>query len=144
MKTCSKCREAKPLSAFNKRKEGTQGVGSWCKLCHSAYDKARNLAADKSVKAKQNAALREAKRPLMLAYLKEHPCVVCGEDDPIVLEFDHRDPETKSFNVARMMSSHSWPKILAEIKKCDVLCANCHRRKTARQRGWWKSFEDAI
>lgn len=64
-------------------------------------------------------------------------CADCGESDPIVLDFDHRDQATKSFNigdVARL--GWSLKKALAEAEKCDVVCANCHRRRTAKQLGW--------
>ena len=64
----------------------------------------------------------------VLDYLKTHPCVDCGEDDPIVLEFDHlRD---KVANISAMRG-HPWWKMLLEIAKCEVVCANCHRRRTA-------------
>lgn len=64
-------------------------------------------------------------------YKLQHPCVDCGEADPIVLEFDHRDRATKSFAVCTYAcNSKSNETLLAEIAKCDVRCANCHRRKT--------------
>jgi hypothetical protein len=67
--------------------------------------------------------------------LATHPCVDCGESDPVVLEFDHRDPAAKSFSIGDALGkTWQWEKIAAEIAKCDVRCANCHRRRTARQR----------
>jgi hypothetical protein len=47
-----------------------------------------------------------------------------------VLEFDHIDRKTKRDNIAQMITQREWPVILAEIEKCQVMCANCHRRKT--------------
>ena len=62
-----------------------------------------------------------------------NPCVDCGEGDPVVLEFDHlRD---KRFSIGQELVRRSWRSILAEIEKCEVVCANCHRRRTARRRG---------
>jgi hypothetical protein len=53
--------------------------------------------------------------------------------DAVVLEFDHlRD---KLFDVARSLPYRGWQSILDEIAKCEVVCANCHRRRTARRRG---------
>lgn len=70
----------------------------------------------------------------LIAAAKDHPCADCGGRFPIVcMDFDHRDPSTKSFTIAGALSrSHSA--LLAEIAKCDVVCANCHRLRTAKQR----------
>lgn len=79
-------------------------------------------------------------QPRLRAYLREHPCTDCGEWDIAVLEFDHlRD---KTANVSRMVRSASWERVLEEIAKCEVVCANCHRRRTARRAGY-HSWEDA-
>lgn len=67
-------------------------------------------------------------------YLKTHPCIDCGNNDPIVLEFDHRVGEKKSFNVSDFArSGYSLSTVKAEIEKCDVRCANCHRLATYRR-----------
>lgn len=61
-------------------------------------------------------------------------CVDCGYDaHPEALDFDHRDEKTKCFRIAQSVSV-AWTKVLAEIEKCDVRCANCHRIRTARRR----------
>ena len=77
-------------------------------------------------------------RFLVLNYLIEHPCEKCGESDPVVLDFDHIDPSTKTKNIAQLLSGHAgWNRIKSEIDKCRVLCANCHRRHTYKQQGHW-------
>lgn len=64
-------------------------------------------------------------------YLLSHPCVDCLESDPIVLEFDHREGTEKVFNIADATSGRvSLDRIKEEVEKCDVRCANCHRRMT--------------
>jgi hypothetical protein len=50
-----------------------------------------------------------------------------------VLEFDHlRD---KRFPIGQKLAVRRWTSILVEIEKCEAVCANCHRRRTARRRG---------
>ena len=74
----------------------------------------------------------------MFAYLHEHPCVDCGETDIAVLEFDHRSQATKELRVSALVcQGYKWETIKTEIDKCDVRCANCHRRRTAIQLGWY-------
>lgn len=66
----------------------------------------------------------------ILLFLQNHPCVSCGESDPIVLQFDHINPRTKLFNVQdRAAKGDPWEQIKNEMNKCQVLCANCHTRK---------------
>jgi hypothetical protein len=87
---------------------------------------ARSVAFNRKVQAKN--------KKRVLEWLSEHPCVDCGEGDPIVLEFDHVLGK-KTDNIADMVNScYSWPRILEEIAKCVVRCANCHRRVTYHRR----------
>lgn len=77
-------------------------------------------------------------RHYLLEYLLQKACVDCGEKDPIVLEFDHLDRKNKTRQISRFLSGHySWKKIKVEIEKCEIRCANCHRRKTYSQLKWW-------
>lgn len=70
-------------------------------------------------------------------YLRQNQCQDCGEDDIVVLEFDHlRD---KSFNISYgIRAGYSLQRIKDEIAKCEVVCANCHKRRTASREGWLK------
>ena len=73
-------------------------------------------------------------RAKMYKYLSDKSCLDCGEADPIVLDFDHIDPKEKTRSIAKFMSGHnSWESILLEIGKCEIRCANCHRRKSHKQ-----------
>jgi hypothetical protein len=67
------------------------------------------------------------------AYLACHPCVDCGHDDVDVLEFDHRDPKDKSFNISKRRGE-TLKALEAEVAKCDIRCANCHRKRHAAER----------
>ena len=73
-------------------------------------------------------------RKLISEHFATHPCVDCGESDRIVLDFDHVRGK-KQANVADLVKAGcSWSRISAEIEKCDVRCANCHRRVTHKRR----------
>lgn len=56
-------------------------------------------------------------------------CADCGEKDQIVLQFHHRDPSTKVTNIGQAHGRMAMPKLLEELAKCDVVCANCHLRR---------------
>jgi hypothetical protein len=136
LRRCGGCGEWKSASDFAWRRRSRGQLDNLCRPCRSEYHRQHYEAnRDRYV-----AQARDRKRALALqrtAYLIEdfrsHPCVDCGEPDPVVLEFDHlRD---KSFNIGQALPYRRWPSILAEIEKCVVVCANCHRRRTARRRG---------
>ena len=94
---------------------------------------ARAKASDKK--------MRDAIRAWLIGYLEQHPCVDCGEAEIVVLEFDHRDGVEKVFALGDSNCRGKWRTLQAvqnEVEKCDVRCANCHRRKTALQRGHYK------
>jgi len=77
----------------------------------------------------------------LVGYLSAHPCVDCGESDIVVLEFDHRDRGTKEFCIGgAFVKKCSIKTVEAEVAKCDVRCANCHRRKTTRENGGYRLF----
>jgi hypothetical protein len=74
-------------------------------------------------------------------YLLKNPCVDCGESDVTVLEFDHSKQKGIKFKAVSSLMKARYPleKIKEEIKKCEVRCANCHRRKTAVEFRWFKN-----
>jgi len=140
-KYCPRCGQNKQASAFYKvKKKCGKPLSDYCKPCvktinqtdyQKYHQKRMNTLRAHCLEVKQR------NRKLLTAYLAIHFCVDCGEPDPIVLEFDHRDPSTKRYAVARMLTDRtSWKRILEEIQKCDVRCSNCHQRKTFKERGW--------
>ena len=76
-------------------------------------------------------ACRAESLRLLLHYLREHPCVDCGERDPVLLDFDHRDFGLEHLDVSTLVWRNTWPSVKAEIARCDVRCADCHRHRTA-------------
>ena len=133
---CGRCDEWKPLAAFAWRRKAKGQLHNYCRPCHAAYHR-EHYQANKERYIAQAAAHKKALRlertALLIEYFQDYPCVDCGEDDPVILEFDHlRD---KSFDIAQKIVDYNWERILAEIEKCEVVCANCHRRRTAERRG---------
>ena len=101
------------------------------------YERRRDYYLNKA--RVRNLALRQEAQSRLLAYLSAHPCLDCGESDPVVLDFDHADRGRKTASIADMLKARrSWSGIELEIAKCEVRCANCHRRRTARQFAWYK------
>jgi len=77
-------------------------------------------------------------RAYVLNYLLQSPCVDCGEQDPVVLEFDHISGEKVNEISLLTWSGCPLSVLRREMLKCEVRCANCHRRKTARERSWYR------
>ena len=72
---------------------------------------------------------KQIARQFVYEYKQTHPCEICGEADPRCLDFHHNNGD-KELAISRMAGrGYSPKKILAEIAKCQVLCANCHRKQ---------------
>jgi hypothetical protein len=130
---CLECGELKPTSAFAWRDKAKRKRQTRCRACKAAYHRQhyetnKQRYIDKAARSKRKAAL--ARTAYLIEFFKTHPCVDCGERDPVVLEFDHlRD---KAFVIGRELADKRWQDVLAEIEKCEVVCANCHRRRHRR------------
>lgn len=88
--------------------------------------------------------VRRETRIKSMEYLAKRGCAECGTRDPRVLEYDHKNPEDKKRNVGRLIiDGFSWssPTLRREIRKCRVLCSNCHRRHTIEQQGYYAHEE---
>jgi len=142
MKICTKCgppAQAIENFAFKNRALGARhGI---CKDCHKMYSRAHyhtNLPAYLQKAHKRHVRLTKLNAEFMIEYLSSHPCVDCGESDIVVLEFDHlRDKRADVSVLAR--GGYSLEAIKREIDKCEVVCANCHRRRTAKQFGTYRN-----
>ena len=107
MRKCKKCCVEKELGFFQTRKGCIGGRRPICRLCAKIV-------------------YRE-----QINKLKDVPCADCGgKFDPVVMDFDHVRGE-KLFNISvGVGTGQGIRKILAEIEKCEVVCANCHRLRT--------------
>jgi len=138
MKTCVTCHVSKPDEEFNVRHSAPDGRQPRCRDCCKAWYAANN-AQHKVAVAGRNKRHRREIQHWLAGYLREHPCVDCDEDDLRCLDFDHRPGEVKVMEIGKLIRhSASLAKIQLEIEKCDVRCANCHRRRTAERAGFWR------
>ena len=126
-KICCKCGIRGSADQFMKSKRTNM-----CLVCKRAYDREYykiNKQRRKAVRDR-NTAVRKEATLYILKYLEEHPCIDCGETNPVVLDFDHR--ENKDRTIASLMG-YSLSRLKKEINKCDVRCANCHRIRHAKE-----------
>ena len=141
-KICCTCGLAKSESDFNYKNRAVGRLHPFCRDCQHAWNREhyrRNKATYLANARRNNDSYRAENQRRLVEYLIDHPCRDCGERDPLVLDFDHRDPEVKRVEVANLIRhAASWTKVYAEIENCDVRCANCHRRRTAQQFRWRK------
>ena len=147
LRICARCHVPKPLGDFAVKNKERGTLISYCRPCHSEYGKEhyRKNFSVYMARARARAAIdRPKNRAFIAEYLGSHPCVDCGESDPVVLEFDHRDPATKREDVGRLVHTTTLPIVMIEVEKCDVRCGNCHRIRTASQFGSYRLGEELI
>ena len=136
MKTCNRCNQEKTLDQFpTQTKNGNVYVLPKCIICKREYDRDfwEKSKSKRNTKKSENRKVITKRNALYIREVfRQNPCKHCGETDPVVLEFDHVDPKLKTKNVSEMIYN-SLANLKSEIEKCQVLCANCHRRKTAKQ-----------
>lgn len=136
-KVCIICRKSKDVNEFSKSSRYADGRQVCCKSCQHIYYLKNKKNHIRNVRIRRDRICLE-NRAKMLEYLKNKKCFDCGIVDPEVMEFDHvRGKKKKEISIL-MHNGCSWRTIEEEIKKCEVRCANCHRRKTVRERGWFK------
>lgn len=136
MKTCKSCDNPKEDHEFYYT--SMRYYSSICQECKDwSFDAKTKVAAGEFKNLDQ--ARKARNKTYMWTYLKTNPCVDCGEADIIVLEFDHLPKYEKTWSVSDLANSTASIKHLKdEILRCDVVCANCHRRRTATRAGWNK------
>jgi ribosomal protein L35 len=91
----------------------------------------KGQAIRKEARRRYNERTKKLKRQALSEWKMAVGCMDCGyAEHPAALDFDHRDPAAKAYGVGRMVTN-GWAVIMAEIAKCDVVCANCHRIRTS-------------
>lgn len=129
-RVCRDCSTYKDSDQFYKKvtKGGRTYLNSRCKQCHNAYTKA-HYAAEPATYKDRAATRKKGLRQWLRGMKSQLKCNRCGEDHPATLDFHHRYGP-KSFSLAKV-GTYGWghDKIEEELDKCEVLCANCHRKE---------------
>jgi len=136
MKQCGHCKDILELSSFSKCARHKDGLQKACKKCMSeyAYKRYRKDGAWKAQLQQRNRESREVSRQYVTELLVRSKCADCGEADPVVLDFHHvSGVKVKEVSIIKNCS-YSLERVKAEIAKCIIVCANCHRRRHAKER----------
>jgi hypothetical protein len=131
-RTCNQCGLSLPANKdYFKTHSSNRGLEAVCKSCQRlnarAYEQVKNSNGIRGV------VDRRVKLRTFLDQTKlESGCVVCGYNShPAALDFDHLPGANKVATIAKLFSGLKDDLLLEEIKKCEVVCANCHRVRTA-------------
>lgn len=133
-KNCPQCKIAYPLMNFYNNKASHDGLSAYCKSC--AKEKAYAWRkVNKAYKVKYRLdynRLRVARLQALVNVHKSKPCADCGASfPPVCMDFDHMPGFEKCGNVSSMIHNfRPIEEIEAEISKCELVCANCHRVRT--------------
>ncbi|MDT4954354.1 MAG: hypothetical protein QOJ02_2492 [Acidobacteriota bacterium] len=140
-KRCPSCSVEKGISEFGRHTARRDRLQAQCRACKRTLQ--RNWYHNNKARHVANVAKRRRAEETkiissIVTYLHQHPCVDCGDDNPVVLEFDHVKGIKKDSICNLISRGYGWETIYAEIQKCEVRCCKCHRIKTARQFGYRK------
>src|SRR6478609_2225540 len=136
-KRCSSCKKRRNVSFFKPRKSSKDGLRGQCTRCIRSYNSAyfyKNRCKHRPVGDRVAYMKRlHAEHRDFLVTVKAVPCADChGACAACCMEFDHVRG-AKKHNIAEM-SSWARSTVIAEIAKCEIVCANCHRLRTERRR----------
>lgn len=142
VKNCPKCNTVKNIEDFSIRNKKTGSRISYCIPCHKLYQAdhyQKNKAHHDKVAAPASRRFVRRKREELIKTideLKSEKCTDCkNKFSPWIMQYDHRETGTKIDNVATMVHNlKPLDVILAEISKCDLVCANCHADRTYQRR----------
>ncbi|MDO8484761.1 MAG: hypothetical protein Q7S35_07425 [Candidatus Limnocylindrales bacterium] len=109
-----------------------------CANCHRVRTSARHAQRATPIGTSRYLGRKRAAwraQAQLLDSLRDVPCADCKQRfQPCAMDFDHRDTDAKRHTVTRMIGRAGTERILAEVAKCDIVCANCHRLRTFDRR----------
>ena len=130
-KICNKCNLDLELICFNKNSRNKDGYANSCRKCHNNWKRANyTLPHVKQFYRERNSNLKKKTREWVTAYKIKKGCSKCGEKHPACLHFHHKDPKQKLIGISEAVSNgRTLTLIKKEVKKCVILCANCHAKE---------------
>ena len=130
MRRCSLCAIEKQPEDFNRCAASADGLQAYCRSCQRDYHRSHRDRINPLIH-RRTRERREVLAVFVLELLRASACADCDERDPVVLEFDHVRGQ-KSADVSKLVADGvSERRLRDEIAKCEIVCANCHRRRTA-------------
>lgn len=129
MKYCSRCKTEKSLLDFNKCSSKKDRLQSCCRDCSKKLNNdgyIYNQNRRNSIKERR-VEISTYNRKMVNRYKKMCKCLICKESEPVTLDLHHLDPLIKNESPSRMIG-YSTESLKKEIRKCVVLCSNCHRK----------------
>ena len=139
MKICPHCKKEKNNNEFNKNRNRPDGLAIQCKICIQKMQKAHYIKSEKRRKSVEYRRInsKQNSKNIIYKHLINNPCINCGETDPIILQFHHVKGK-KIFAIANAIRlGINIENLKNEISKCEILCSNCHLKKTAQKNGYW-------
>ena len=125
---CVRCGLMKPISEYHNSRTGQF---SYCRDCRNEYDRAYYANRARVVRLARRNAFRDVARSWMAEMKAGVPCADCGETFPIyVMHWDHLPGFEKVASISVMVASRTRAAVLEELKKCELVCANCHVMRT--------------
>ena len=142
-KLCGKCGNKKNVTEFAVKYAATGRLNSYCRKCQSKYYRVyySKHRREHWIRNVRNRAYNNATIVSLILSMKSAPCVDCGRCfEPVAMDFDHTSGG-KKYNISAMMRTQSsFDLILTEVGKCEVVCACCHRVRTAIRGGRYKWY----
>lgn len=135
-KHCAKCDQTLTVEYFSTAASRYDGLQTYCRECMKEHRRAHYHANKKPYldRAKKQ---RQDLRKEIRALKDNKACMDCGNTFRYwCLEYDHPADSEKVGNVSTLASNGRPKAVLAEIEKCDLVCANCHRERTAQRNLW--------
>lgn len=136
MKKCTKCLIKKSDDSFSWKVKSKGRRSPVCKVCHKDY-RDKHYLDNKDYYVDRAKEWKEKERVRFYSWLKTQHCLDCGNSDFRVLDFDHINDD-KSFNIAEKVGNVTLETLMIEINKCEIVCANCHRIRTAERGDFYK------